>query len=86
MFEPIRACFASGPSNENGIRRNPLKSISTIAAAALGIITFLSQSSQAEAGPLTMAGCMAICLASTAGAFAPACVAACTAFLAAPAP
>ena len=59
--------------------------LAKIALPAIALSVALAPT-QAEAGPLTFAGCMAICLAATWGAFAPACAAACAAAVVTPTP
>lgn len=62
-----------------------LSKLTKLALPAIALSVALAPE-KAEAGPLTFAGCMAICLAATWGAFAPACAAACAASIVVPAP
>lgn len=65
--------------------QNILKKITTIAVPAI-VMLGMQQAATAEAGPLAYAACVAECTAATLGSFLPACLAACTPFLAAPTP
>lgn len=55
-------------------------------ALPLILLVGLTNTQQAEAGFGFFTACMALCMGSTAGAFTPACVAACSLSLAAPTP
>lgn len=59
--------------------------LTKIALPAIALVG-LAYAYSAEAGPAAYALCVTECLALTFGAFAPACLAACTPFLAAPTP
>jgi len=63
-----------------------LDRVAKISYLAIGSFAILAMAHQAEAGPVAYAACVTECLALTLGGFAPACLAACAPFLAAPTP
>lgn len=62
------------------------KNLVKIAIPAITLFGLSYAAYQVSAGPAAYAACVAECLALTLGGFAPACLAACTPFLAAPTP
>jgi len=63
-----------------------VKNLQRFALPIIASVGLMYAATQANAGPVAYAACVGECLALTLGGFAPACLAACSPFLAAPTP